>query len=139
MEDNDEHLWEIAEPCLYYSYHKHFSEVSLILERIFSTSSGKALETWGRISALAALSGHIDIDAFISRLRSLASIDAWKGAATVWACNENAVQHPQQCFSGLCSGLQEAGATAPSVANEMASLFRADEPISVVPSDIVDL
>ena len=61
----DERLWEIAEPCLYYAYHNQFAQVSLILDRIISSVTGKALETWGRISALAVFLDHVAIDDFV--------------------------------------------------------------------------
>jgi hypothetical protein len=138
LEGGDERLWEIAEPCLYYAYHNRFTEVSDILERIVSTAAGKALETWGRISALAALSEHINLHEFISRLQLLGSTDAWKGATSVWSHNGNVTQHPEQCFSGICAGLEEVGDIASSVAGEMSSLFGKDQPLALIPPNIFD-
>ncbi|MGR9014006.1 MAG: AAA family ATPase, partial [Gammaproteobacteria bacterium] len=85
MEEDDGRLWQVAEPCLYYAYHNRFDEISRVLERIISSATGEALETWGRISALAALSGQIDLHDFIPQLQMLGSVDAWTGAASVWA------------------------------------------------------
>ncbi len=138
LEDDDERLWQVAEPCLYYAYHNHFAEVSRVLERIVSTAVGKALETWGRISALATLPGHIKLHDFISQLQSFGSVDAWTGAATVWTNKENIAQHLEQCVIGISAGLQEAGGIATSVAREMLSLFDKEQPPTLIPSDIID-
>ena len=139
LEESDERLWEIAEPCLYYAYHNQFAQVSLILERIVSSVTGKALETWGRISALAAFFDHVAIDDFVARLEFLGSADAWRGAATVWTDNENVAQHFEQCFFGLVAGLQQSGEIANVIAGEMYSLFQKSEPINYVSQEIVEL
>ncbi|MFA5924936.1 MAG: hypothetical protein WC856_27245 [Methylococcaceae bacterium] len=138
LEDDDERLWEVAEPCLYYAYHNRFDEVSQVLERMVSTATGRALETWGRISALAALSGHIDLHNFIPQLLALGSVDAWTGAATVWSNKGNMAQHFEQCIFGISVGLQEPGDIASSVAREMSSLFGEEQPLTLISSDIID-
>ncbi|MDP1772016.1 MAG: ATP-binding protein [Methylobacter sp.] len=138
LEDDDERLWEVAEPCLYYAYHNRFDETSRVLDRMVSTATGKALETWGRISALAVLSGHIDLHVFILQLQTLGSIDAWTGAATVWSDKGNMVQHFEQCVFGISVGLQEASDIASSVAREMSSMFGKDHPLTLISSDIID-
>ena len=86
-------LWQIAEPCLYYAYHNHFEEVTLLLARIHHEGCGKDMETWGRISALAALSMHIDISTLIKDLNVLDNTEAWRGAASVWTHPENIKRH----------------------------------------------
>jgi hypothetical protein len=138
LENDDERLWQVAEPCLYYAYHNRFNEVSRVLERMVSTTTGKSLETWGRISALAALSGHIDLHVFILQLQRLGSVDAWAGSATVWGEKGNIAQHFEQCVLGLSTGLQEAANIASSVAREMSFLFGKEQPLAVVSSDIID-
>lgn len=138
LEDGDERLWQVAEPCLYHAYHNRFDQVSRVLERMVATATGKALETWGRISALAALSGYIDLHDFIPQLQTLSSVDAWTGAASVWSNKGNMAQHSEQCVFGISIGLQEAGDIASSVARKMSSLFRKDQPLAVVSSDIID-
>lgn len=138
LENADEHLWKIAEPCLYYAYHNHFNEVSRILERIVSTSTEEALETWGRISALAVLSGHINLHEFATQLRSLGSTDAWKGAASVWSNNENLAQYPEQCFFGIRTGLEEVSNIAQTVAGEVSTLFGQHQPPAPISPDIFD-
>jgi len=138
LEDEDERLWQVAEPCLYHAYHNHFDEVSPVLERMVSSVTGKALETWGRISALALLSGRIDLHDFISQLQALGSIDAWTGAALVWSNKGNMAQYFDQCVFGISTGLQEPGDIASSVARKISSLFRKDQPLTVISSDIID-
>jgi len=138
LEVGDERLWQVAEPCLYYAYHNRFDEVSRVLERIVSSATGNALETWGRISALAALSGHIELPDLISQLQPLSSVDAWTGAATVWSNKENLTQHFEQCVFGMSVGLQEAADIALSVSRELSSLFGKDQPPPLIPSDIID-
>lgn len=138
LENADEHLWKIAEPCLYYAYHNRFNEVSRILERIVSVSRGEALETWGRISALAVLSGHINLHEFATKLRSLGSTDAWKGAASVWSNNENLAQYPEQCFFGIRTGLEEVSNIAQTVAGEVSTLFGQHQPPAPISPDIFD-
>jgi hypothetical protein len=138
LEDEDERLWQVAEPCLYYAYHNRFDEVSRVLERMVSSATGKALETWGRISALAALSGHIGLHDFIPQLQTLGNVDAWTGAASVWSHKGNMAQHFEQCVFGISAGLQEPGDIASSVAREMSSLFGKEQPLTLISSDIID-
>lgn len=139
LEDNDENLWKIAEPCLYYTYYEHFSEVSDVLERLVATTTGRALEAWGRISALADLSGYIDSNNFIVQLQSLNSLDAWKGTTSVWSHKGNITKHREKCFFGIRVGLKEKAGIASVVAKEIESLFQKDEPFMLIPSDIIDL
>jgi hypothetical protein len=138
MEDEDERLWQVAEPCLYYAYHNHFDIVSRVLECMVITATGKTLETWGRISALAALSGHIDLHDFISQVQTLGSVYAWTGAASVWSNKGNMAQHLEQCVFGINAGLQESGDIASSVARKMSYLFRKNQPPTLISLDIID-
>ncbi|WGS86174.1 ATP-binding protein [Methylomonas sp. UP202] len=139
LEDGDERLWVIAEPCLYYTYHNQFAQVSPILERIVTSTTGKSMEAWGRISALAAFLGHVSLNDFVARLCSLDSIDAWKGAASVWTHHENVAHHREQCFFGILKGLQQSGEIPISVAAEMSSLFRKNDPFTCVSLEIINL
>lgn len=136
--DNDDRLWKIAEPYLYYAYHKHFDKVSPVLQRIVSTANGEALETWGRISALANFPGHVDFEELVSRLQSLNSVDAWKGAATVWTHHENLAHHSKLCLAGIRLGLEQENEISVCIATEMSSLFRKDGPTIPIPFDLID-
>jgi hypothetical protein len=134
--DASEHAWEVAEPCLYYAYQKDFSRVSEYLQWIDATGMGKARETWGRISMLACLSGHVSWSMLFERLVALGDADAWKGVLTVLANNGSHVQHRQTCFNGLAAAFQHAP-DASMVADEMEALFREHEAVIPVPADLV--
>ena len=139
LRGGDERLWTVAEPCLYYGYHARFAAISGFLNEIAGTGKGKSLETWGRISALAVLSGLIGPSVFISQLHTLSSDDAWCGATSVWTANAGNPQHSEKCFEGFTTGLSIDGATRLLVARGMNMMFRGDEPVPLVPTSVVDL
>lgn len=116
-------LWQITEPCLYYAYHDHFGVVRPLLARLRNEGSGKDLETWGRISALATMTQHIDFSEFVGDLNTLDNTEAWIGAATVWTNSENIRQHREQCLAGINSGLNAGAPHALNVAEQMAHVF----------------
>lgn len=120
---NADGLWGIAEPCLYYAYHSHFEVVKSLLVRLSGEGDGKDLETWGRISALAALSQQIEFTEILETLRVLDKTDAWQGAATVWTNFENIQQHREQCLAGLNAGLNAGGTHSEVVAEQIGHIF----------------
>jgi hypothetical protein len=122
MQDADG-LWQIAEPYLYYSYHNHFEVVRPLLVRLRNEGSGKDLETWGRISALATITKHLDFSEFLVDLNTLDNADAWRGAATVWTNSENIRRHREQCFAGMYSGLNTGNLHALEIAEQMVHIF----------------
>lgn len=124
-------LWEIAEPCLYYAYHSHFEVVRPLLARLRKEGSGKNLETWGRISALATMARHIDFAEFLEDLKVLDKTEAWQGAATVWTNLENIRQHSEQCFTGLDAGFHAGATHAQAIAEQMGHLFNKSAMISL--------
>ncbi|MCE1182150.1 MAG: hypothetical protein LWW81_07570, partial [Rhodocyclales bacterium] len=132
-----EGLWEIAEPCLYHAYHNHFEVVKPLLTRLRIEGSGKDLETWGRISALASMSGHIAFAEFLGDLIVLDHTAAWLGAATVWTNAENIQQHRKQCFAGMDAGLKAGGTHAMAVARQIDRIFRVEPPPFSVPIDLI--
>lgn len=105
MQESAAGLWAMAEPCLYYAYHQKFDIVAPWLTRLYHDGQGKDLETWGRISALAALSKQTDFSGFLSELRSQNADETWRGAASVWTHPGNMQQHRDQCLAGLQTGL----------------------------------
>ena len=139
LQGSDQRLWTVAEPCLYYGYHGRFAAVSGFLNEIAGTGKGKSLETWGRISGLAVLSDLIESSAFIAQLRTLSSDDAWCGATSVWTANAGNPKHSEKCFAGLSTGLSIKGTSRLSVARGMNMMFRDDEPVTLVPTSVVDL
>ncbi|WP_241640283.1 AAA family ATPase [Rosenbergiella epipactidis] len=138
MQDADG-LWQIAEPCLYYAYHNHFEVVKPLLARLRNEGSGKDLETWGRISALATMTKHIDFAEFIEDLNTLDNADAWRGAATVWTNSENIRKHRELCLAGMNSGLNTGNLHALVVAEQMAHIFNDKADAISVPIELVRL
>lgn len=136
---NADGLWQGAEPCLYYAYHKHFELVSPLLKRLRSEGSGKDLETWGRISALATMTKHIDFAYFIGDLNALYSLDAWRGAATVWTNSDNFRQHRDHCIAGLKFGLNTDTPYALEVAEQMAHIFSDQAGTISIPIELIKL
>lgn len=130
-------LWKIAEPCLYYAYHKNFEIVSLFLERIQAEGSDKDLEVWGRISALASLTGHIDSSCFLEELSKVDNSAAWKGASTVWTHSENIKQHSEKCIVGIKVGLDDNHEHSSVVANQLAHIFHDDKSPVTLPLSLI--
>jgi len=132
-------LWKIAERCLYYTYYNDFEKVAPLLDRIQSKGNSTDMETWGRISCLAALSGHIDISTLLTDLRALNITEAWEGAASVWTHHENIKKHRDQCLTGIEAGLNANAPHAAAVAQKMGNLFRENKlPISI-PIELIQL
>ncbi len=132
-------LWESAERCLYYAYHDHFEEVEPSLKRICSGGSKADMETWGRISALAALTGHVDFGNFYSELNTLDITEAWKGAGSVWTNTGNIKQHREQCLSGIEAGLRAGSPNALAVAQHVDGIFRENAPPISIPAELIQL
>ncbi|WP_114191993.1 AAA family ATPase [Edaphovirga cremea] len=130
-------LWRTAERCLYYAYHSHFEIVKLLLTRLHREGIGKDLETWGRISSLAVMTGHIDFDEFTRDLNALNSTEAWLGAATVWTNAENIKRHRDMCLAGINAGLNAADIHAIEVAGQLGRIFSKDNGLNFVPTDLV--
>lgn len=130
-------LWAIAERCLYHTYHQKFDIVYPRLSRLYHDGQDKDLETWGRISALAALSKHIDFSVFLSELISRNTNQAWRGAASVWTHPENMLQHRDQCLTGIQEGLSAANPDAVAVARKCKGLFREKGPLISIPTELI--
>ncbi|ECH8696976.1 ATP-binding protein [Salmonella enterica subsp. enterica] len=132
-------LWSVAERCLYYSYHAHFEIVQPLLVSIYNDGDDKDVETWGRISALSAMTGHTNFDKFIKDLNTLDKKEAWLGAAHVWTNRENIRQHNEQCLKGIEAGLKTNSPYAIEVAKQLDHIFDDSEGVIYVPLEIVDL
>ncbi|MCS3605730.1 ATP-binding protein [Erwinia rhapontici] len=131
-------LWGISEKFLYYSYQNNFELVEPLLARLRIEGRGKDLETWGRISALAAFTQQIEFNEFIQSLNDLDNPDAWRGAATVWTHVENIKKHREQCFSGISSGLNAKAIHSIEVAGQMAKIFHNKIDAIFVPIDLIE-
>jgi len=132
-------LWQSAERCLYYAYHDHFEKVAPSLERICRQSSKEDMETWGRISALAALTGHIDFANLLGELKTLDITEAWHGAASVWTHTGNIRQHREQCLAGIEAGLKAGSPHAAAVARHVDDIFRDNTPPILIPIELIQL
>ncbi|TQV84738.1 ATP-binding protein [Exilibacterium tricleocarpae] len=132
-------LWRNAGRCLYYAYRDHFDKVAPSLDRIRGEGNDKDMEIWGRISALAALTGHIDSVEFVNDLSALNLTEAWKGAASVWSHPENIKHHREQCLTGIETGLNAETSHAMAVASKMNSIFRDSAHTVVVPINLIRL
>lgn len=97
-------LWKHAERCLYYQYRDHFHQVAPYLDRLLHEGKEEAGDTWGRISTLASLAGHISQEALFEALTT-ANDEAWKGVAQVFAANLERREHTAICHSGLINTL----------------------------------
>lgn len=130
-------LWKHAERCLYYAYREHFDKVLPLLELIRCEGNEKDMETWGRISALSALHGHVDFANLLDDLNTLDVTEAWQGAASVWTHVVNIKLHREQCLKGIEAGLKADSPHSVSIAQKMANIFRENTlPISV-PLDLI--
>ena len=132
-------LWQVAERCLYYAYHNHFEKVGPLLDQIRNDGTSKDLETWGLISALAALSNRINFVTWLENLKALNVTEAWRGAARVWTHPENIRQYRDQCLTGIEAGLNANSPHAGIVARQMKSLFEDTTPIISIPIDQIRL
>ncbi len=132
-------LWKTAEPCLYHSYHNQFEKVALLLARIHSEGSGEDLVTWGRISALSALTGHIDFAVLLENLKTLDATEAWRGAAGVWTHPENIKQHRDQCLAGIEAGLNADRPHAVATARQVEHIFHDNTLVISIPTELIRL
>lgn len=101
-------LWQSAERCLYHAYSRDFERVAPYLQQIECEGNDDDFETWGRISALCVLSGHIQFDELLTKLNSQNRIKAWEGATTVWTHPDNVRSHLEVCISGIMAGFSSA-------------------------------
>ena len=131
--DREERLWPLAESCLYHSYATRSSWVVGILEVMSSASDVEALETWGRISALAALPSLEAREANRLRLIRSKSEAAWTGAVDVWVTNAMTTEHRNACFQELQHALNcEEGANV--VTSQLYRLMKGADGLVPIPA-----
>src|SRR5690606_14526767 len=94
----DPEVWEHTERLLYHNYSQYFDRVAPYLDRM--RRSGFAPETYGRISMLSALAGHLDAEALLDDLAGL-SDGMWKGVAQVLVANLASESSRVSCASLL--------------------------------------
>jgi hypothetical protein len=132
-------LWQSAERCLYYAYHDHFEKVAHLLERIRRDGSKEDMETWGRISALSALTGQVDFANLLGELNALDITEAWQGATSVWTHPRNIKKHREQCLAGIEAGLKADSHHASAVARRVDNIFRDNTPPISIPIELIRL
>ncbi|CAG9297935.1 AAA family ATPase [Celerinatantimonas diazotrophica] len=132
-------LWKSAERCLYYAYLDHFEKVAPLLERLRREGRKEDMETWGRISALSALTGHINFADLVRKLNILDITEAWQGAASVWTHPENIKQHREQCLTGIETGLRTDSRHAAIVARQTEKIFQDKTPPVTIPVELIQL
>jgi hypothetical protein len=132
-------IWKTAESCLYHSYHEHFEKVGPLLERIRREGDKKDMETWGRISALSALTVHLDFANLLRELSMLDITEAWQGAASVWTHTGNIRQHREQCLAGIETGLNAGNQHATTVARLVKNIYRDITPPIKIPIELINL
>jgi hypothetical protein len=138
MEDPDSRLWKVAERCLYYAYNKNYQRVASNLLQMIALPKGESDQTWARISALAALSGHVALHEFLSDLSIRQSVDAWRGALDVWVHNAHLPEHHASCFDGIASALQAPAEVSMLARERTEHLYRHEKNVVRVPFVIVD-
>ena len=137
-----EGLWVYTEPCLYYAIRDEFEIVSAQLARIYSEGSHQELAIWGRISALSALTGHINFATLADELNKLDTLDtteAWQGALDVWTHPMNIDKHREQCLAGIEKGLNAQKNHAVAVARKMNRIYQDDTPFVSIPIELIGL
>lgn len=94
------HLWALAERFLYNQYYQNYEMVKPCLDRIMNEAIDEAGATWGRLSALCMIQGHINQLEFFEELKATNKKDVWDGALSVFIANleKNPVGICQQSF-----------------------------------------
>ena len=134
---DSESLWSEAERCLYYTYRNDYDKVAPALERILQQGNEADKKVWGRISALSCFAKQTQISDLLSCLRSINSVAAWKGAASVWCYPTNILKHREICFSAIKEGLDEENANAEAIAKKVLQIFNDDEPLILLPIELI--
>jgi hypothetical protein len=93
-------LWQHGERFLYYQYRDAFPQVEPLLEKLRSEALDSAGATFGRISTLSSIAGHIPLSELMRNLEG-ANEDARKGAAEVFCANLQADAHTTTCADGI--------------------------------------
>lgn len=141
MQDADG-LWVYSEQCLYYAIRDNFEIVSIQLERIYREGSNQELAIWGRISALSALTGHVNFTTLVDKLDMLDTTEAWQGASDIWTHPRNIDKHREHCLAGIEKGLKAKQKHAVAVARKMCRVYQNDKddtPFVSIPIELIRL
>ncbi|TKG97196.1 ATP-binding protein [Puteibacter caeruleilacunae] len=119
------YLWGLAERFLYNQYYENFAMVKPCLDRIKNEAIDDIGATWGRLSALCMIQGHVCQEEFFKELKKIDKRDVWGGALSVFIANL------ERKSDGLCQEsfrkfIKEHKARK-EYANEIDRAFRLDE------------
>ena len=131
----DDRVLLSAELCLYHSYEAQFARIQPVLARMASSAVQGVREIWGRISALASMSGHIPRHRLLAELAHMNDANAWNGAISVWMTNAHLAKHREACFSALTFAFEHDAAQGGAL-REANLLFRRQNPATLVPASI---
>jgi hypothetical protein len=134
LKEPEPRLWTYVERSLYYQYQNNFNLVQPYLNRLFdfNEAMNEAGETWGRISTLASLTGHITQQELFQNLEQ-ANIKAWKGAAQVFVANHQ--QHHAICHQGILNILRRENLTD-DILLEIEKCFNREKNKSAIKQDL---
>jgi hypothetical protein len=132
-------LWKYAESCLYHAYHDHFEKVAPYLAKLKTRGQKNELKTWGRISALAAMSGGVDFDELLKELKDMDTSEAWEGAIDVWTVPANIEACREKCLDGIINALKHSQTGAMQVVRHMNKLFREECVSTSLPIELISL
>ncbi|XHS79315.1 hypothetical protein ACFJGW_04900 [Burkholderiaceae bacterium UC74_6] len=118
--------WLAAENALYAAYHRHYDRIRQFLNRARESSMEGGQAVWGRITALAVLSGHLTLEVLLDDLICTGSEDGWSGAMQVWVANLFHPEHQNTCLAGLRVALTQPKA-GPVWQREAGTIFAATE------------
>ncbi|MEW5925912.1 MAG: hypothetical protein AB1941_00360 [Gemmatimonadota bacterium] len=107
-------LWPYLEPVLYHQYREHFDRVAPFLSRLRLEAIESAAETYGRISALSCLAGHLTAEQVFEALTG-APEGAWKGTAQVFCANVRSAAYRAECRRGVLQMLRREDVPAAAV------------------------
>lgn len=107
-------LWAYLEPVLYYQYREHFDRVAPFLSRLRLESIESAAETYGRISTLSCLAGHLTAEQIFQDLTGTHE-GAWKGTAQVFCANIESAAYRSECRCGLLQMLRREDVPAAAI------------------------
>jgi len=128
----DTEVWQRGERLLYHNYFSHYSRVAPYLDVL--RESDLAPETYGRISMLSALAGHLDAETFIRDLGQREGV--WKGVVQVLVANLASAASREACVALLDRLFLEAD--PPDIAVDTVVYEMSDDVLPHVPRRLID-
>ncbi len=117
-----------VEAVLYNNYSRTYPKVKEYLDCFVDNHIEEAYESWGRISSLAYLSGHVSWDSLCLHIEQLGK-DCATGCAQVFATNIDKKECMEMCEEGLLYLLLK-DSVSDDVVNRAAKIFEKKIPVS---------